>query len=405
MSKVKPFRGYLPHPDRAKLVSSPPYDVLSSNEARYLAKENNISFLRIIKPEIDFLNNDEPKGQKLHEHAASNLNEFIKGGILLNDKEENFYIYQISMGEHIQTGIIGLVSVKEYNDSLIKKHEYTRPEKEDDRTCHIDTTNANTGPVFLTFRNDGGFQSMISKICGKIKDINFIAENNTVHSLWKIHQPQHIEMIKAYFESIPCLYIADGHHRAASASRVQALRENKDSLSNFFLGAIYPHDEMQILGYNRLAKDLAGLTSEDFISKIREKFQVTKLKQSEVPNRRYCFSMLLNKEWYRLEAKDEIIIQDSVLGLDASILQKHIMEPILKIDDPRTNDRIDFVGGIRGLKELERRCQLDAKVAFSLYAVTIDDLLKVSDEGKVMPPKSTWFEPKLRSGLVVRLLD
>ena len=304
------------------------------------------------------------------------------------------------MGEHTQTGIIGLVSVKEYNDSLIKKHEYTRPEKEDDRTCHIDTTNANTGPVFLTFRNDGGFQSIISKICGKIKDINFTAENNTVHSLWKIHQPQHIGMVKTYFESIPCLYIADGHHRAASASRVKAIRGNKDRFSDFFLGAIFPHNEMRILGYNRLVKDLAGLTSESFISLIREKFQVTKLKQGEVPNRRYCFSMLLNNEWYRLEAKDEIIIKDSVLGLDASILQTHIMKPILKIDNPRTNDRIDFVGGIRGLKELERRCQLDAKVAFSLYAVTIDDLLKVSDEGKVMPPKSTWFEPKLVDGLI-----
>ena len=370
-----------------------------------MAKENNMSFLRVIKPEIDFSKDNEPKGQKLHEHAANNLNAFIKNGTLLNDKEESFYIYRISMGGHTQTGVIGSVSVKEYNNSLIKKHEYTRPEKEDDRTCHIDITNANTGPVFLTFRNDGEFQAMISKILVKIKDINFIAEDNTGHSLWKVDQIHHIEMIKAYFESIPCLYIADGHHRAASASRVQVLRNNEDSSSDFFLGAIYPHDEVQILGYNRVVKDLAGLTPEGFVALVKEKFRVTKLKDGETPNRRYCFSMLLDTQWYKLEAKDKIMSHDSVLGLDASILQDHIMEPILKIDDPRRNNRIDFVGGIRGLKELERRCHLDAKVAFSLYPVTIDDLLKVSDEGKVMPPKSTWFEPKLRSGLVVRLLD
>ena len=411
MSKVKPFRGYLPHPDRAKLVSSPPYDVLSSNEARSLAKENNISFLRVIKPEIDFSKNDEPKGRKLHEHAASNLNEFIKDGILLNDKEENFYIYQISMGEHIQTGIICLVSVKEYNDSLIKKHEYTRPDKEDDRTCHIDVTNANTGPVFLTFRNDGEFQNMLSKVLIRKEDISFRADNSTTHSIWKINDDLNIQMIKSYFSTVPCLYIADGHHRAASASRVQKLRKdrelekNNDVESSYFLSAIFPHDEVQILGYNRVITDLAGLTVDQFILSVEEKFHIEELTKAEAPSKISCFTMYLNRTWYRLEAKNKILSNDSTKGLDAAILQDHIFEPILKIDDPRISNRIDFVGGIRGLGELERRCELDAKVAFALYPVTIEQLLKVSDEGKVMPPKSTWFEPKLRSGLVVRSLD
>ena len=411
MSKLKPFSGYLPHPDEAKLVSSPPYDVLSSTEARQMVKENNSSFLRVIKPEIDFQINDEPNGEKLHKHAAKNLNEFITNGVLLHDEKDSFYVYQISMGVHTQVGIIGLVSVREYDNSLIKKHEHTRPDKEDDRTCHIDITNANTGPVFLTFRNDGEFQNMLSKILLKEKDISFTADDSTTHSIWKIDDNHNIEMIKNYFSTIPSLYIADGHHRAASASRVQKLRndrellENDDIGSEHFLSAIFPHNEVQILGYNRVIKDLAGLTVNQFILLVEEKFYLKELAQAEAPSKRSCFTMYLNRVWYRLEAKNKILSNDSVLGLDASILQEHIMEPILKIDDPRTSNRIDFVGGIRGLDELERRCGLDAKVAFALYPVTVEQLLKVSDEGKVMPPKSTWFEPKLRSGLVVRSLD
>ena len=411
MSKIKPFCGYLPHPDEAKLVTSPPYDVLSSTEARHIVKYNNSSFLRVIKPEIDFPNNDEPSGEKLHQHAAKNLNAFIKNGILLQDKKDSFYIYQISMGEHTQTGIIGLVSVKEYDNSLIKKHEHTRPDKEDDRTYHIDVTNTNTGPVFLTFRNDGEFQNMLSKVLIRKEDISFRADNSTTHSIWKINDDLNIQMIKSYFSTVPCLYIADGHHRAASASRVQKLRKdrelekNNDVESSYFLSAIFPHDEVQILGYNRVITDLAGLTVDQFILSVEEKFHIEELTKAEAPSKISCFTMYLNRTWYRLEAKNKILSNDSIKGLDAAILQDHIFEPILKIDDPRISNRIDFVGGIRGLGELERRCELDAKVAFALYPVTIEQLLKVSDEGKVMPPKSTWFEPKLRSGLVVRSLD
>ena len=411
MAEIKPFRGYLPPPDLANKVSSPPYDVLSSDEARSIVKENNDSFLRVIKPETDYELGNEPETEALHHHAAENLDGFIRSGSLIQDDEPCFYIYRISMDHHVQTGIIAAVSVQEYNQGLIKKHELTRPEKETDRTLHIEITNANTGPVFLTFRHKGGFQNQISNIINQQKDITFQADDRTVHTLWKIKSPKILESLKRYFESIPALYIADGHHRAASAARVQKIRESNNSRHqgnepyNYFLSVIFPHDEVQILDYNRVIKDLAGLTEEQFLRLIQNSFTLIPLSKRQIPRNQNTFSMYLINKWYKLEAKDEIITEDSVLGLDASILQDHLLNPILKVDDPRTNKRIDFVGGIRGLEELEHRCSLDSKIAFALYPVTINELLDVADEGKVMPPKSTWFEPKLRSGLIVRLLD
>ena len=304
------------------------------------------------------------------------------------------------MGTHVQTGIIAAVSVEEYDSGIIKKHEYTRPEKEDDRTIHIQLTKANTGPVFLTFRNDGSFNNQVSGIINEDKDISFKADDGTLHSIWRIQDSNTINEISAYFKRVKSLYIADGHHRAASASRV-----HKEMTKNYFLATIFPHDEMQIMGYNRVVKDLCGLSDEQFINKLKEKFDIQKLSNKRGPKERFSFTMLLGNHWYCLTAKKQIIKEDSVLRLDASILQNHILKPILKIEDPRTDKRIDFVGGIRGLEELERRCSSDAKVAFVLYPVSIEDLFRVSDDNKVMPPKSTWFEPKLRSGLIVRFLD
>ncbi|HIA95271.1 MAG TPA: DUF1015 domain-containing protein, partial [Candidatus Marinimicrobia bacterium] len=280
-----------------------------------------------------------------------------------------------------------------------------------DRTRHIEITNANTGPVLLTFRNDGEFQNHIADISNQETDIIFQADDGTTHSLWKITSPSILESLSRYFESIPALYIADGHHRAASASRVQKIRQNNnpqhhgDESYNYFLSVIFPHDEMQIQGYNRLVKDLIGLSEDQFLELIKTSFTLTQLPNPQKPDNRHTFSMYLNGNWYQLKAKDKIISDDSIAGLDASILQNHLLNPVLEIDDPRTNKRIDFVGGIRGMEELERRCSLNAKVAFVLHPVSIDELLTVADTGKVMPPKSTWFEPKLRSGLVVRLLD
>ena len=411
MAKILPFKGFLPPASLAELVSSPPYDTLSSDEARSRTKNNNKSFLRVIKPEVDFKIGTEPSGSKLHEHAATNLSNYISNGNLIEDKDQCLYVYQISMGAHVQTGIIAAVSVEEYDSGTIKKHEYTRPEKEDDRTMHIQVTKANTGPVFLTFRNDGSFNNQISGVINRDRDISFEADDGTLHSIWRIQDSNTINEISAYFKRVRSLYIADGHHRAASASRVHKemtknkLIENVKESYNYFLATIFPHDEMQIMGYNRVVKDLCGLSDEQFISKLRENFDIQKLSTKRGPKERFSFTMLLGNSWYCLTAKKQIIKEDSVLRLDASILQNHILKPILKIEDPRTDKRIEFVGGIRGLEELERRCSSDVKVAFALYPVSIEDLFRVSDDNKVMPPKSTWFEPKLRSGLIVRFLD
>ena len=411
MAKILPFKGFLPPASLAKLVSSPPYDTLSSDEARSKIKNNNKSFLRVIKPEVDFKIGAEPSGRKLHEHAATNLNNYISNGNLLEDKDQYLYIYQISMGAHVQTGIIAAVSIEEYDSGIIKKHEFTRPEKEDDRTMHIQVTKANTGPVFLTFRNDGSFNNQISGVINRDKDISFEADDGTLHSIWRIQDSNIINEIREYFKRVQSLYIADGHHRAASASRVHKEMTKNEPKHNFresynyFLATIFPHDEMQIMGYNRVVEDLCGLSNEQFISKLRENFDIQKLSNKRGPKERFSFTMLLGNCWYCLTAKQKIIKQDSVLRLDASILQNHILEPILKIEDPRTDKRIEFVGGIRGLEELERKCSSNAKVAFALYPVSIEDLFRVSDDNKVMPPKSTWFEPKLRSGLIVRFLD
>ena len=411
MAKIIPFKGILPPASLAELVSSPPYDTLSSDEARLRTKNNNKSFLRVIKPEVDFKIGTEPSGKKLHEHAATNFRKYISNGNLLEDKDQYLYLYQISMGAHVQTGIVAAVSVEEYDSGIIKKHEFTRPEKEDDRTMHIQVTKANTGPVFLTFRNDGSFNNQISGVINRDKDISFEADDGTLHSIWRIKDSSIINKISEYFKRVQSLYIADGHHRAASASRVHKEMTKKKSTHNakesynYFLATIFPHDEMQIMGYNRVVKDLCGLSDEQFISKLRKNFDIRKLSNKRSPTERFSFTMLLENCWYCLTAKQQIIKKDSVLSLDASILQNHILQPILKIEDPRTDKRIEFVGGIRGLEELERRCSSDAKVAFALYPVSIEDLFRVSDDNKVMPPKSTWFEPKLRSGLIVRFLD
>ena len=411
MSTIKPFRGYLPPAEMAYKVSSPPYDVLSSAEAREMAQNNPDSFLRIIKPEIDFSPGDIPLDDSLHEYGSNNLQTFIRNGKLIQDEKHCFYIYQITMKNHTQTGIVAAVSVEEYNQRLIKKHEFTRPEKENDRARHIAITNANTGPVFLTFRNDGQFRNKISIINNQSPMVSFTADDATIHALWKIDNMDDISLLTEYFDSISALYIADGHHRAASASRVQKIREDANSNHNgnepynYFLSVIFPHDEMQILDYNRVVKDLNGLSENQFIDSIQTNFSLTTQPNATKPETRNIFSMFLNDNWFEMKAKDEIISNDLVESLDASILQNHLLNPILGIDDPRTNERIDFVGGIRGLEELERRCNLDAKVAFALHPVSIVDLLAIADSDKVMPPKSTWFEPKLRSGLVVRLLD
>jgi len=411
MALIKPFRGYRPPENLAHKITSPPYDVMTSNEAREMVQGNNDSFLRIIKPEIDFNSGEEPLGYNLHNHGKNNLLDYIEKGNLVQDTNSCFYLYQITMGNHTQTGIMAAVSIEEYNRGLIKKHEFTRPEKEDDRTRHIDITNANTGPVFLTYRNDGKLKNVILEILNSHPNISFTADDATFHALWKVENKIQIERLIDYFQAIPALYIADGHHRAASAARVQKIREEAnpnhtgDEPYNYFLSVIFPHDEMQILDYNRVVKDLNGLTEEQFFVSVNANFEINLIPNPSLPIPENNYSMHINGKWYQLEAKAHVKSDDPVEGLEASILQKYLLTPILDIDDPRTNKRIDFVGGIRGMVELERRCKIDCQVAFALPPVSIEQLLSVADSGQVMPPKSTWFEPKLRSGMVVRLLD
>ena len=410
MSKILPFKGYLPPPHLAKAVSSPPYDTLTSDEARTLFNKNPSSFLRIIKPEINFTKGRRPSNIELHQEAFSILQRYISVGKLVQDKNDSFYLYQISQDEHTQTGVIAAVSVQEYNNSLIRKHEYTRPDKENDRTMHIDITGANTGPVFLTFKDSGDFKSQIFDIIDSTVDISFQAEDGSTHKIWKVNNVKLIIRIKSYFENVTCLYIADGHHRAASASRVQKIWSNQkkshniDEPYNYFLATIFPHYDVQILSYNRVVKDLNGLDYREFLSMIENNFTVNELTEPKKPEKKYSFSMFMDNVWYDLKAKSQIFKGDKNIYLDAQILQDYILNPILNIYDPRISERIDFVGGVKGLEELERRCNYDAKVAFALHPVSIEDLMSISDEGKVMPPKSTWFEPKLRSGLLVRLL-
>ena len=411
MALIKPFRGYRPPADLAHKITSPPYDVMTSNEARDMVQNNNDSFLRVIKPEIDFSPENEPKGDDLHNHAKHNLLDYIEKGNLVQDANSCFYLYQITMGNHTQTGIMAAVSIAEYNEGLIKKHEFTQPEKEDDRTRHIEITNANTGPVFLTYRNDGKLKNVTLEILNSHPDISFTADDGTFHTLWKVENKIRVERLINYFQAMPALYIADGHHRAASAARVQKFREDAnsnhtgDESYNYFLSVIFPHDEMQILDYNRVVKDLNGLTEEQFHESIKENFDVVPIPHPPLPIPENNYSMHINGKWYQLEALAHVKSDDPVEGLAASILQKYLLTPILDIDDPRTNKRIDFVGGIRGMEELERRCQTDCTVAFALPPVSIEQLLSVADSGQVMPPKSTWFEPKLRSGMVVRMLE
>jgi len=411
MALIKPFQGYRPPENLAHKITSPPYDVMTSNEAREMVQGNNDSFLRIIKPEIDFNSGEEPLGDDLHNHGKNNLLDYIEKGNLVQDTNFCFYLYQITMGNHTQTGIMAAVSIEEYNRGLIKKHEFTHPEKEDDRTRHIDITNANTGPVFLTYQNDGKLENVILEILNSHPDISFTADDATFHALWKVENKIQIERLIDYFQVIPALYIADGHHRAASAARVQKIREEANpnhsgyESYNYFLSVIFPHDEMQILDYNRVVKDLNGFTEEQFHESINENFDIVPIPHPPSPIPENNYSMHINGKWYQLEAKTHIKSDDSVEGLEAFILQKYLLTPILDIDDPRTNKRIDFVGGIRGMVELERRCEIDCQVAFALPPVSIEQLLSVADSKQVMPPKSTWFEPKLRSGMVVRLLD
>lgn len=414
MAILKPFKAYRPTPELAEKVAALPYDVLSSNEARNLVENNPYSFLHVDKAEIDLDPEIHIHDALVYEKAMDNLIDMIKKGIFIQDSEDRYYIYRLTMGQRSQTGLVGCTSIDDYINNVILKHENTRPEKEIDRINHVDYTNANTGPIFMTYKNNNDIDTIIQNWVGTNDPVyDFVSEDNIGHLVWVIDDKSIIDKITELFRNVDRLYIADGHHRSASAVKVGLKRReefpsyNGTEEFNYFLSVLFPADNLHIMDYNRVVQDLNEFSDTEFLESIKEKFIVTPLGVTDQykPDRPHSFGMYLDKQWYKLEAKEGIFNPDDMVeSLDVSILQNNLLDSILGIVDPRIDNRIDFVGGIRGLTELEIRVDDGMRVAFALYPVTVEDLMKIADAGQIMPPKSTWFEPKLRSGLFIHEL-
>jgi uncharacterized protein (DUF1015 family) len=412
MAKLKPFKAWRPRPDVCAEVASPPYDVLSSAEAREMVAENPLSFLHVVKPEIDLEPGTDVYAPEVYATGAANLRRLVDDGTLIREERAALYLYRQRMGDHVQTGLVAGASVDEYEADLIKKHEHTRPVKEDDRTRHIDALDANTGPVFLTYKARPEIDALVEQITAADPTYDFVAPDGIQHVLWVVDSDRDRDALVAAFAEVPELYVADGHHRSAAGTRIRALRRDSnpehtgDESYNFFLSVIFPDNQMMILDYNRVVRDLNGLDPDGFMEALGERFEFESTEDGR-PTRRRCFGMYLGGQWYRLTAKDgSFPAKDPVASLDVAILQDNLLAPVLAVGDPRSDERIDFVGGIRGLTELERKVDSgEWAVAFALHPTSIDQLFDVADAGLVMPPKSTWFEPKLRSGLIVRPLS
>jgi len=405
MAIIRPFNALRPPTERAAQVAAVPYDVVNTEEARSLALGNPWSFLHVSRPEIDLPDGTPIYSDQVYAKAAENFDKLRKDCPLENEETPSLYLYRLIMGNHEQTGIVACCSVDEYDQDIIRKHERTRRDKEDDRTRHILVLRAQTGPVFLTYRAQEKIDALVADaLAGNPPLYDFVANDDIHHTIWRV--PNYDPLVRA-FADVPYLYIADGHHRAASASRAHAeLKEQSFGLVgneeyNFFQCVLFPDNQLQILPYNRIVRDLNGMSSEEFLARVRESFQVTE-DGSPSPKERGTWSLFLDGKWYGLALKDAASRPSgAVESLDVSVLQDRLLDPILGIKDVRTDKRIDFVGGIRGTEELEKLVnEGKAAVAFSLFATTIDDLLRVSDAGEIMPPKSTWFEPKLRDGLL-----
>lgn len=415
MATVRPFKGIRPKPEWAHEVASLPYDVMNREEAKRMAEGNPKSFLHVVRSEIDMEDAVDIHDDSVYEKARENLEKFMKDGIIMQDEGPRFYIYRQIMNGRVQTGIVGCTSIDEYLNDIIKKHEFTRPEKELDRINNFDRTDANTAPIFLTYRKNEHINHLVNDwIKFHMPLYNFTSEDAITHIVWMIDDEAVIGKIGGFFETVEFLYIADGHHRTASSAKVgQRRREANPDYDgteefNFFLSVIFPDEDLFIMDYNRVVKDLNGLDPEAFLEKVREKFDVEPRKEKGPfkPMEGKTFGMFLDGTWYEMKAKPGTWKEgDPVDRLDVSILQNNLLSPILGIENPRTDKRIDFVGGIRGSQELERRARTDMAVAFSMYPTSMEDLLSIADAGKVMPPKSTWFEPKLRSGLFVHKLS
>ena len=405
MPLIRPFAGLRPAAGRAEDVVAPPYDVLSTAEARVRASGRPWSFLHISKPEIDLPEDTDPHAPEVYEQAASNLQNMLQQGILVRDPGPCYYVYRLVMGEHRQTGLVAAASVAAYNSNRIRKHEFTRPDKEDDRVRQIEALNAQTGPVLLACESQAEVDALLESVTTAVPDIDLKADDGIGHMLWVVRDQALIDRISDAFNALKALYIADGHHRSAAASRVAAGRGD-DEAAAWFLTVIFPHRQMQILDYNRVVRDLDGLATESFLARVADRFQVTPSAVAVHPHGPGIFGMYLAGQWYQLMIHSDKIPSDPVGRLDVSLLANQLLAPILGIEDPRRDARIDFVGGIRGLAELVKRVDSgEMAVAFSMHATRMEDLMAVADAGEVMPPKSTWFEPKLADGLVSLVLD
>jgi uncharacterized protein (DUF1015 family) len=413
MAVVLPFRGLKSRPDKARDVASPPYDVLSTKEAREMAKGNPDSFLHVNKAEIEFDDNADPYGEEVYKRAAENLNRLRRSGVMIRDPKPCFYIYRLTMFGRSQTGLVAGTSIEEYELGKIKKHEHTRPEKVRDRADHISTVGAQVGPVLTAFRYDAGVDRLFKNITSSQGLMDFCADDGIRHEFWVVNHDRMIQDIVKAFAGIESLYIADGHHRSESAAEVCRREKAKNPKHagnepyNFFLNVLFPDRELIIMPYNRVVKDLKGMSLDEVLKRASEKFTISLREDVISPEKLHTFGFYCEKKWYLLEAKQGTFDpKHPTRSIDASILAENLIDPILGITDPRRDKRIDFVGGIRGTSELVRLVDSgEFKAAISLYPTTIEQLLNVADRGEVMPPKSTWFEPKLRDGLVVYLLN
>lgn len=412
MSIIRPFRGLRPRPEMAREVASPPYDVLSSAEAREIAKTNPNTFLRINKAEIDFDAGVNPYGDEVYRRGKDNLQRLVDDGIMIRDEKPCLYLYRLTWQGRSQTGLITLASVAEYDAGKIKKHEHTRPEKVSDRADHITFLEAQVGPVFSTFRHDATISSIFERIAATTPTVKFDADDEVTHELWVIDDAKGVNELVEAFGNLDSLYIADGHHRSQAGSEVGSRFKAKnpnhtgEEPYNFFLNVLFADSELRILAYNRAVKELNGLTVDDILKRSAEHFEVTPQDAEVNPESPHVFGVYADGKWYRLESKaGSFEATHPTKSIDASILADNLIAPLFGITDPKTDKRIDFVGGIRGNAELVKLVDSgDYKIAFSLYPTSIAQLLNVADAGEVMPPKSTWFEPKLRSGMVVNLL-
>ena len=411
MSVIRPFSALRPKKEYASAVAALPYDVMNSEEAREKVKDLPYSFIHVDKAEVDLPVGTDIYSDAVYAKAAENLKKLMSDGICVLDSKKNLYIYRQTMGDVVQTGVVGCASVDDYLNGVITRHELTRADKEEDRIRHVDTCDANTGPIFLAYREKAEINAVLDKYTALAPEYDFISDGGVRNEVWVVEDEADIKTLVDGFAQIPSLYIADGHHRAASAVKVALKRRaahpdyTGDEEFNYFLAVYFRSNDLKILDYNRLIKDLNGLSPEELLAKLGESFTVEAHDGAVRPAKRHGFGMYLDGKWYSLTLKDGIADENDPVGsLDVSLLQKLVISRIFGIDDPRTDKRIDFVGGIRGLGELEKRCGEDMRVAFSMYPTSLDELMRIADASQIMPPKSTWFEPKLLSGLFIHFL-